>query len=513
MEELLVNPQKTKVLLINPPLIGSKHEFPRIGVPLGILQIASVLEKNGKDIEVFDSLTYSDKLEITDLDEDSVLFGASWDSIINKTKEFKPDYVGIPCQFSILVSIVLKLSKLIKDVDKNIKVIIGANPATANFDIFLDEPSVDFVIMAEGEYTLNDLIDCLSKNKDFSDIPNLVYRKDNKVFKNAIKFIHELDDLPFPAIHHYNLERYFEFVKQGMGGRILTASESERQFPVITSRGCPYFCNFCSIFIHMGRTLRKISSKRLLDYLELLVKKYNVNHISFEDDNLTLDLKNFEEILDGLIERKLNITWDTPNGVRANLLEDEIVAKVKKAGCTGLKIGVESGNQYVLDKIIVKGLRLENVIKMARLCHKHKVPLSAFFIIGFPGENKKMIQETLDFAYRLKKQYDVNPILHHAIPLPGTALYKLCEEKNYLVKREGKKSWFNYGEIAIKTEEFNPDYLKNKTELFYRKILFLEIFITMKSPLKMARYINMLTHQPKKFLTLFKRLFAVISSA
>ncbi|XYH98629.1 B12-binding domain-containing radical SAM protein [Sorangium sp. So ce1128] len=121
---------------------------------------------------------------------------------------------------------------------------------------------------------------------------------------------------------------------------------------LVTSRGCPYRCSFCSIHIHAGRRYRRYSVEHTLDHIETLVNRLGVKHIHFEDDNLTLDRDRFHRLMDGVLERQLRFTWDTPNGVFANTLDLEMMQKMKATGCTYLVVGVESGDQWVLDNVI-----------------------------------------------------------------------------------------------------------------------------------------------------------------
>jgi len=159
----------------------------------------------------------------------------------------------------------------------------------------------------------------------------------------------------------------------------------------------------------MGHKWRHHSPEYVLRYLKYLREKYDVRHVSFEDDNLTLSNERFEKILDGIIGEKLNVTWDTPNGVRADRLDENLIRKAKRSGCKRLVIGVESGDQDVLNTIVNKKLKLENVDKAAALCKKVSLDLHAFFMVGLVGETKQNIQNTFNFAYMLARKYNVAP--------------------------------------------------------------------------------------------------------
>jgi radical SAM superfamily enzyme YgiQ (UPF0313 family) len=226
-----------------------------------------------------------------------------------------------------------------------------------------------------------------------------------------------------------------------------------------------------------------------------LVNNYQIKHISFIDDNLTLNKERFGKILDGLLERNYGLTWDTPNGVRAEtLLDEEIVRKIKKSGCIEVRIGVESGVQDVLDKIVGKSLDLKTVIEGAKICKKIGLRLGACFVIGFPGEKMEDIAGTVKFAAMLRRKYGVEPGLMLATPLFGTRLYKICKEKNYLAKEMTPENLTvantPMGESMIQTEDFTPDDLHNAAVSLDKMIFKIKLYETLISPSKLIAVVK-----------------------
>ena len=214
----------------------------------------------------------------------------------------------------------------------------------------------------------------------------------------------------------------------------------------------------------MGKRFRAHSSQYVLDHIQYLVDKYKVKNIFFEDDNLTLDLKRFEAICDGIIERKIKIGWETPNGVRADCLNKELLKKMKLSGANSIFVGVESGDQQILDKVICKSLDLNRVVEFAKNAQEIGLKTGAFYIIGFPGETKVNMQRTVDFALELKRKYDVGMHLFAATPSYGTKLYEECKTKGYL---PADLSWNSFaaarqtkGMPLITTNEFTPGEVK-----------------------------------------------------
>jgi radical SAM superfamily enzyme YgiQ (UPF0313 family) len=205
-----------------------------------------------------------------------------------------------------------------------------------------------------------------------------------------------------------------------------------------------------------------------------------------------------------MIKNKFDFTWDAPNGIRADTLDETLIRKSKKAGCIRMVIAPESGDQDTVDNIIGKHLDLNKVVEAARLCKKYKIPLHAFYVIGFPGETKEKIRKTLDFAAMLMDKFDVIPAFMMANPLFGTRLYEECKEKGYLTKDISPED-IMLGSIVgaeglIKTPDFTPEYLKKVLQKFYQKAL-------LKNFLKPRYVIEKLIEDPHRSLERAIKLF------
>jgi len=216
----------------------------------------------------------------------------------------------------------------------------------------------------------------------------------------------------------------------------------------------------------------KYDDPRVRTYLALAMGKTNdpyfgeylVNGLS-EDDNLTFKMKRTQKTCELILERNINITWSTPNGVRADKLTKPLLMLMKKTGCTGLIVGTESGDQDTLNNIVKKDLKLETVIEVAKWCKELKIPLTSFFVIGFPKETKQKIQNTIDFAADLYEKYNVLPLLNVATPLIGTVLYDEVVKDQLLVADLTPHNLSGatqpiHGGGMITTTDFSPDDLK-----------------------------------------------------
>ena len=447
-----------KILLINPPqTFYPGSELPAGNLPLGLMSIAAVLQRAGYEVELLDAFFMGDGSKA---DGETVTLGMSFAQIVQQIQTRKPDIVGISGPFTSQIGNTIQTSQAVKEADPKILTVVGGPHVTLVPKEFLEQtPTVDIVVCGEGEYTMLEIAQYHQGKKALGEIKGIAYRQTNGVNLNAsAPFVGDLDGLPYPAYNLVDMEQYLN--SKHIGYR----SFQKRAISMVTSRGCPFNCCFCAVHLHMGRCFRAHSAKYVLDHIQYVVDKFGVKNIFFEDDNLTLDLKRFEAICDGLIERKIKIGWETPNGVRADCLNLALLKKMKRSGAKSVFVGVESGDQQILDQVICKSLDLEAVVEFAKNAKAIGLKTGAFYIIGFPGETKQNMQRTVDFALGLKRKYDVGMHLFMATPSYGTPLYELCKAKGYIA---ADLSWDAFaaarqpsGMPLITTEEFVPEDVK-----------------------------------------------------
>ena len=480
-----------RIQLIRPPYDTFNNTIPiRVGLPLGALYVASVLEQKGYDVGVFDSLLYSDGTGNINH------FGASWERIKNNIKKFSPEVIGITNQFTQQIGNVLALAKMIKNIDSDIKIVIGGPHASIRPQDFLLSGNFDAVVVGEGEYVFPKVIDYLNDKKTHKKIKGVAYIRGKKIVSVPPEPIVNLDGLPYPAYHMIDMKKYFRANRGGLGTRPTEPFDKpEREISMITSRGCPFNCIFCSIHASMGRLWRAHSADYVIKHLNYVIENYDIELVHFEDDNLTLGIERFNRILEHL--KKTGVSWDTPNGIRADTIDRKTLVSIKKTNVKGLRIAIESGNQDVLNRIINKRLDLQKAVDVSRECSELGISLSAFYVIGLPGETKKNIDETLSLAYRLMKNYNVIPHVNIANPLFGTRLYDICKDSNYLVDEDCTKGdIFGFG--RIKTKEFSPDELRWYVSAFYRKIMVLYVMNMLKNPYRLAKNLKAFISSPDR---------------
>jgi len=337
-----------KICLINPPFVLHETlDMPRVFQPMGLAYIAAVL-RNNHSVFVLDAVTEGWE-NLKKVDGQNYL-GLSIEKIKEKVAEINPDIVGISSQFSINEKSSIDVAQAVRDINPNIITILGGTHVTVASESILANTCVDFAIIGEGEDTILELIQVLEdKEHDrLHLVKGIAYRQKDKILRTPSRdFIDNLDALPFPARDLFPMEKYFAAAKAGRGSR-QSYTPSSRWIDLLTSRGCPYNCVFCSIHLSMGRKFRFRSPGNIIKEIEQAIKQYKIRHVNFEDDNISLDRKRFGQICDLIIERKLNITWSLPNGLRVENIDEEIVKKMKKSGCYRVFVAPESGVQRVV---------------------------------------------------------------------------------------------------------------------------------------------------------------------
>ena len=492
-----------KVLLINPPQnFYPGSDLPAGNLPLGLMYIAAVLEKEGHEVEILDAFMTGSSFWKTG---DTVYVGMTYTKILEEIKNRKPDVVGVANPFTCQVENAIKVCNLAKQIDQNILTVVGGPHVSAAPIEFLKEAkNVDAVVIGEGEYTMLEIANCFEKHMPLNHVRGIAYRKGKTIVLNPRRaFTEDLDELPFPAYHLVNMENYLEPPK------IEYRSFKTRSISMITSRGCPFNCCFCSVHLHMGKKFRAHSVDYVVNHIEYVVNKFHVKTIFFEDDNLTLDTKRVEDICDRMIQKGIKVKWETPNGVRVDCLTPNLLKKMQKSGCESVFFGVESGDQNILDNIIGKNLKLKDVVKAAKICKEIGLKTGAFYIIGFPGEKKRNMVQTVEFALWLEKEYGVGIHMFFATPSIGTKLFEECKQKGYikgdLSPRAFAEARQTCGLPLIESKEFSAVEVKEIASNAVRRHKKMNLINHFKNP---RETLETALSQPKIIVKFVKNLFS-----
>lgn len=416
-----------KILLINPPWSREYGTDFGIAQPIGLAYIAAYLRKKNINVKILDALG-----EGLDKKTDSNLIGLSFGEIIKKIKKINPDLIGISSMFTTQYTVVEQLVNLIKK-NKDIPIILGgAHPSSCPEEI-LGNKDIDYVVLGEGEETFYKLIKVLvSKNfKKIKQINGIAFRDKGKVVINPkTKFIKIIDKLPFPSRESLPLEKYFSFSGLKRGGYV------EKITSIVTSRGCPFNCVFCAIHNVWGRGWRGRTPENVVEELKEIYNKHGITHVNIEDDNFTLDLERAKKILRLVRKTGIKFRFYVPNGIRADIFDEELLVLMKETGFKRLNIGIESGSQKVLDKIIGKKLDLKKVEQLVKLAKKHGLTTAGNFLLGFPRETFRDRLQSLLVAFRLLLAGMENAWFVFVMPYPATRLRQICEENDYLIDKD-----------------------------------------------------------------------------
>jgi len=393
-----------KILLISPPTDSViKRVVGTTGPPLGLAYLASMI-KDEHDVAIIDSIVENLNFEMAR----------------KKIKKFDPDVIGITSTTSMIPD-AYKVANIAKEINENVKIVIGGPHVTFLPEKTMEEcKSIDFVVRGEGEITFKELMGALEKEKDLEGIKGLTFRKDGRIINNLPReLIKNLDELPLPSYELLPMEKY-----QADGIKFGT---------VMTSRGCPFNCAFCSSSLQFGKRWRGHSDSKVIEELKHLHEEYKVREIEFLDDTFTLNRSRAIKIAKRIREEGLDISWTASS--RVDLFTDEVAQAMKKGGCHTVYFGIESGSQKTLD-FIGKKITPEQSVAAVKKAKKHKLRALGAFIIGFPEETNDDIKETMKFSKKVGVDYAQFTI---ATPYPGTRLWKYAISKNLILTFNWRK--------------------------------------------------------------------------
>ena len=448
------------ICLINPPVLLPKNN---VGVdlfqPLGLAYIAAILRDNHYSVSIIDAAAEGWK-NIQEFDEHRDFNGLRYEQIGAEIKKRAPQVVGITITFTVQKDSAFKVASTVKAIDRNILVIVGGPHVSVRPQECILNPDIDFAVIGEGEVTVLELINKLESKASVSElkeVKGIAFRNNQEVYVAPCRpLIQDLNSLPLPARDLLPMNIYFDAAKSKRANRDLNKPWAT----VITSRGCPFNCIFCSVHLTMGRKWRARSPQNVINELKHLIQKYGVRQIDFEDDHISCSKKRMERICDLIINNNnLKFEWYTPNGIRADTLDEPLLKKMRIAGCRELWFAPESGSQRVVNEVIGKHIDLGYVEKMVTICKKVGISSNCFFVVGFPGETKTEIEETISFAQKLGKLGTDNCLFSIATPLYGTRLHNEAVKKGLL--SEGNDQVLMYDVPRLKTFEFTTEELVN----------------------------------------------------
>ncbi|NQU83432.1 MAG: cobalamin B12-binding domain-containing protein [Parcubacteria group bacterium] len=376
------------------------------GVPLSLLAISRVLDKQGYKIKIISRF-------LSDTPEKEIL------------KEMKDSVcLGISAMTGFQIYDGLKIAHLVKKAYPKIPIVWGGWHPSILPKQTLKDKNVDIVVVGQGDRTFPELVEVLRKGKSLKDVHGIVYKQNGKIITNLPRPLEDINNLPPLPYHLVDIEKCIFGTEYG-----------ERTIPYISSYGCPYHCGFCVEQIVNKRKWVAVKAEKVVEEWQDLVKKYNADSIAVYDSNFFVNKERVYDICQGLLKKKVKIKWGNANGRVPQLAkyEPEIWQAMEKSGCSMILTGAESGSQEALD-FIDKDMNVEEIAKFTNLCKKYHIKILYSFLVGLPWskspkENKKFIDQeydsTLSLIDRLLKISDRNRFTYYIfLPYPGAPLFK-----------------------------------------------------------------------------------------
>jgi len=424
-----IHKDNKRVMFIEPPFYRLYHDqYCLVKYPLGLGYLSgSVIKNTNWSVQTYNA-DFNAKKKVFDPDNDyisgdgfkrylSILKDRSqpiWKEIENSIKDFDPSVVGISSKTQNFVSSSI-VAKIAKEINPDIKIIVGGVHPTMNGSKVLDCEDIDFLSIGEGEKTIVELLTTLEKDKELNSVKGIVFRENGQVITTKPQtYVENLDTLDFPLTNAPKVLKDFDkYPKEAFGY-------------IFASRGCPYACTFCESKSMWTRKVRYRSPENVIAEMKQMYN-FGVKKVNFDDDTFGVSKKNIKSINDLLHQELPKMTYTCETVVQ--LAKDEDVVKdMRRGGCTATFVGIESGNNEILKKIKKTQTTKECVQAMQNL-RKHGIESHAFIMVGFPDETEETFKQTMDFIPELKPDGVIFSIF---TPYPGSDIYNECKDKEII---------------------------------------------------------------------------------
>ena len=452
-----------KVLLIDYPYTSKVYSFTsiltRVEPRLGLCYLASYLNERGHCAKILDA----NALNLSD------------EEILERISFLKPKMIGFSA-VTTEISGIYSFSKKVKQRFPKVMIVVGGPHVTFTAKrTFEEAPEMDFIVIGEGEKTLFELCEALEREKSLKDIKGLAFRQENSIGINESReFVDNLDSLPFPLTDGLPLDLYKECLLDDF-------REKGRFFTVMSARGCPYNCVFCSAPKMWRRQYRLRSMKNFVDEMEQLYRK-DVKKFRILDDTFTSSEKRVLEFCREIEKRKMKISFSCFG--RVNVVNERMLKALKQAGCKSINYGVESGSSEIL-KRVRKNITLERAKEVIALSKKLGLTTFASFMIGLPGDTNETIRRTIDFAKECNPSFAE---FYITTPFVGTEIYYEWKEKGWIDERDWNKFSLRRSSVVnregLGSEEIIEWRIKAYREFVLRPRWLLETAIRFSHPSK-----------------------------
>lgn len=432
-----------KILLLHPivpfrVLWGKFHRGGGFVPPIGMLSIAAYIREKGYSVEILD--TGVEGIQDGELEK--------------HLKAGNYDVVGMPC-FTNTAAYTFKTADIVRKALPGSLIVLGGVHATVLPEKTMSEcPAADMVVIGEGEITFLGILDWRSnRGARLEDIDGIAYKDGTSVkMTRPRQPIADLDILPMPAYDLLKLDKYFPHSTQ---------YKRLPSYPLLTTRGCPYQCTFCSASKIHGRKLRMKSLDKIFEEMDYLIREHGARGFFIQDSSFLISRKYVVKFCERLIKGKYDLSWMC--NARVDQIDEELAALMKKAGCWQIVFGVESANESSL-KLMKKNQTPAQAVRAVNAVKKAGIQVYASYILGFPGETSREVENTIDFARKLATH---TAIFYLPVPFPGTELLEQCRIDGGL--RQGV-AWDDYTSTDFSNPIYvNPQLGKERLLKYYKK--------------------------------------------
>lgn len=430
-----------KVVFINPPSIPynmvvkalANRKLPlvqTIAMPIGILYLSSVLERDlpGIEIRIVD-LAKGVKAYSTDPERTEITLEDLTARLLREQVEegFVPDFVGISILFSTAHRSTAHIADAVKQRWPSTPVIVGGMHATNAVESLLSMKDIDYVCRGEAETIISAFAGLLRSGSDPESLPGIVGRAKLAAVQasatgltESAPLVEDLDTIPFPAWHLIPMDEY-AFMDTSRA-RKLDTIEQDGEATIMTTRGCPFSCTFCASWTVHGRKMRYRSLDNVMAELRILHERYRITMVIPEDDLFTVKKSRILELCSAVSgEFQDRIHFQFPNGLSVATLDEDVVAAMVRMGMNLANIAIESGSEYVQKHVIKKNCNLQRARSVIQACRDNGAIVRAYFILGFPGETREQMEETIRYSATLASDWNIYNV---AAPLIGTEMYE-----------------------------------------------------------------------------------------
>jgi radical SAM superfamily enzyme YgiQ (UPF0313 family) len=448
-----------RVLLFKPPIRSSMVEVGR-HMPIGLAYVAAALRAEGIDVEIFDALAETegnhvvDPADYTAADRAKVAahprwsqlvhWGADWERIDRELAERDYDILGLSCMFTPYYEPAFEVARRAKRLRPDLKVLLGGQHGTVATAHALSEPAIDAVVLGEAEQRIGQIVGALAEGRPLTGIAGVGFRCGEGLCRCAIPldrvhiqenagFAEDLDAFPRPAVDLLDMTSY------------------DNTATLITSRGCPFSCSFCTVHATVGKKFRYRAPEAVVAEIADYVHNHDIRRFFIEDDNFTFDVARVHEICAAIADSGLDVELHLPNGMTVVKLSDDMVAAMASAGFKSLFLGLESTDTVRLRKIRKGFTSLEKVEAGAALFRENSVDVGASLIVGLLGQDLVEIARDSINLMVAGVRFWTNPFY----PIPGSPDYERCRADG-LISHDTEPALFDQFNFAVGSDVLSP---------------------------------------------------------